>query len=160
MRVRIKKTKNIERMIIMRNSKELSLKINEWLPVGHHINKEEQKKAEEAANNLLWLARTVSNEEMELSVTSPVCEFDKSVHINVVAKHIDIWTKEMNECFCDNVLKKASVYEIYSVEGGAIRIDLSFNNMYLPDEDFEETEESKEQAKVILETILKIEEII
>ena len=50
MRVRIKKTKNIERMIIMRNSKELSLKINEWLPVGHHINKEEQKKAVKEIN--------------------------------------------------------------------------------------------------------------
>lgn len=156
MKTKIQKIKDNERMMTMTKTNDVEEIIMEWIPEGHHVNKNAQKKAEEAMANMQWIAKTITNEGMEIFVTSPVNRLDKGIHINITASHIDIWTKEMNERFI-KVLANASVYEIYSVRENSIRIDLSFNDIYLPNEDFVGTKEDEECAKAIFETIFKSE---
>ena len=139
----------------MVNIEAIKKEVEKLTPNGYRMDEEVLSSLTAVAEFFTWLSTDPVHSELTMYVEQSVLKTDG--WLRVESDHLDIWNNKIKKRLFE-ALEKVPVCEIYSVDAGEIVMDLSFNDLYIPEEGFIDEEFIQEKiclGKALHETITR-----
>lgn len=139
----------------MVNIEAIKKEVEKLTPNGYRIDEEVLSSLTAVAEFFTWLSTDPVHSKLTMYVGQSALKTDG--WLRVESDHLDIWNNKIKKRLFE-ALEKVPVCEIYSVDAGEIVMDLSFNDLYVPEEGFIDEKFIQEKislGKALHETITR-----
>ena len=113
---------------------KMAAQINRDIPAGHKVDPAVYSRMKKILEFYLWLKGTPGHDDVQIFGNKSLVETCGFMRVEV--SHLDMWNHLLHTKFVE-AMEVADGYEIYPGSEDNLFIDISFNSLYVPDEEAE-----------------------